>query len=53
MHSVFAGDFLMSGDVFSWTGSLGVVFANSVLGARGNMEGAVTNYCVGITGRAP
>ena len=47
------GDFLMPGDIFSWTGSMGVVFANSVLGARGNMEGAVTNYCVGITGRAP
>ncbi|MEX2707493.1 MAG: aconitase X [Candidatus Freyrarchaeum guaymaensis] len=47
------GDFLMPGDVFSWTGSSGVVFANSVLGARGNMEGAVTNYCVAITGRVP
>ncbi len=47
------GDFLMPGDAFSWTGSSGVVFANSVLGARGNMEGAVTNYCVGITGRVP
>ena len=43
----------MPGDVFSWTGSSGVVFANSVLGARGNMEGAVTNYCVAITGRVP
>ncbi|MEM1658997.1 MAG: aconitase X catalytic domain-containing protein [Candidatus Jordarchaeales archaeon] len=47
------GDFLMPGDVFSWTGSAGVVFANSVLGARGNMDGIVTNYCVAITGRAP
>lgn len=47
------GDFLMPGDIFSWTGSSGVVFANSVLGARGNMEGAVTNYCVAITGKVP
>jgi len=47
------GDFLLPGDAFSWTGSSGVVFANSVLGARGNMEGAVTNYCVAITGRIP
>jgi predicted aconitase len=47
------GDFLLPGDAFSWTGSAGVVFANSVLGARGNMEGAVTNYCVAITGRIP
>ncbi|MCQ4153350.1 MAG: aconitase X catalytic domain-containing protein [Archaeoglobi archaeon] len=47
------GDFLMRGDTFSWTGSSGVVFANSVLGARGNMDGAVTNYCVAITGRIP
>lgn len=47
------GDFLMPGDAFSWTGSSGVVFANSVLGARGNMDGAVTNYCVAITGRVP
>lgn len=47
------GDFLMPGDAFSWTGSSGVVFANSVLGARGNMDGAVTNYCVAITGRIP
>jgi len=47
------GDFLMPRDAFSWTGSAGVVFANSVLGARGNMDGAVTNYCVAITGRIP
>ena len=47
------GDFLMPGDHFSWTGSAGVVFANSILGARGNMDGIVTNYAVAITGKVP
>lgn len=47
------GDFLMRGDYFSWTGSAGVVFANSILGARGNMDGIVTNYAVAITGKVP
>jgi hypothetical protein len=47
------GDFLMPGDRFSWTGSAGVVFANSVLGASGNMDGIVTNYAVAITAKVP
>ena len=41
------------GDHFSWSGSSGQVFANSVLGARGNREGVWANVAAAITGRTP
>lgn len=38
-------------DHFSWAGSSGQVFANSVLGAMGNREGVWANVAAAITGR--
>jgi predicted aconitase len=41
------------GDHFSWSGSSGQVFANSVLGAMGNREGVWANVAAAVTGRTP
>jgi predicted aconitase len=41
------------GEHFSWSGSSGQVFANSVLGAMGNREGVWANVAAAITGRTP
>jgi len=40
-------------DHFSWSGSSGQVFANSVLGAMGNREGVWGNVAAAVTGRTP
>ena len=39
------------GEHFSWGGSSGQIFANSVLGARGNRDGAPSVIASAITGR--
>lgn len=41
------------GEHFSWGGSSGQIFANSVLGARGNRDGAPQVIASAITGRTP
>lgn len=41
------------GDHFSWSGSSGQVFANSILGAMGNREGVWANVAAAVTGRTP
>jgi len=41
------------GEHFSWGGSSGQIFANSVLGARGNRDGAPLVIAEAITGRTP
>lgn len=41
------------GDHFSWSGSSGQVFSNSVLGAMGNREGVWANVAAAITGKTP
>jgi len=41
------------GEHFSWGGSSGQIFANSVLGARGNRDGAPSVVASAITGRTP
>jgi len=47
------GNVPIKGDHFSWSGSSGQVFANSVLGAMGNREGVWANVAAAITGRTP
>lgn len=41
------------GEHFSWGGSSGQIFANSVLGARGNRDGAPSVIASAIAGRTP
>ena len=41
------------GDHLAWTESAAVVFANSILGARTNREGAVVDVAASIAGRTP
>jgi len=47
------GNLVKKGDFVSWFGSEIQLFANSVIGAKQNREGAVINMAVGITGKAP
>jgi predicted aconitase len=47
------GNLPKKNDHFSWSGSSGQVFSNSVLGARGNREGVWANVAAAITGRTP
>lgn len=49
----FLGNLPKAGDHFSWSGSSGQVFANSVLAAMGNREGVWANVAAAITGRTP
>ena len=56
MHSCvpyLLGNTPKMGDHFSWSGSSGQVFANSVLGAMGNREGVWANVAAAITERTP
>lgn len=41
------------GQHFSWGGSSGQVYCNSILGARGNREAGPANLAAAITGRTP
>lgn len=47
------GNVPKANDHFSWSGSSGQVFANSILGAMGNREGVWANVAAAITGRTP
>jgi predicted aconitase len=47
------GDFLRQGDIFSWSGTEGSIFANSVFAARGNNEAGPISFASAITGRTP
>ena len=47
------GNVPKTNDHFSWSGSSGQVFANSVLGAMGNREGVWANVAAAITGKTP
>lgn len=52
MHYLL-GNVPKRGDHFSWSGSSGQVFANSILGAMGNREGVWANVAAAVTGRTP
>jgi hypothetical protein len=47
------GNFVKKGDFVSWFGSGIQLFANSVIGAKQNREGAVVNMATAITGKSP
>jgi len=47
------GNIPLCGAHFAWGGSSGQVFANSVLGARGNREGGPANIAASIIGKTP
>ncbi len=47
------GNMLKKGNVFTWAGSSGIIFNNSLIGARGNRESGVSMTCSAITGRTP
>lgn len=50
---MFIGNLVKKGDFVSWFGSEIQLFANSVIGAKQNREGAVINMATGITGKSP
>ena len=47
------GNLVKRGDFVSWFGSEIQLFANSVIGAKQNREGAVVNMATAITGKSP
>jgi predicted aconitase len=47
------GNLVKKGDFVSWFGSEIQLFANSVIGAKQNREGAVVNMATAITGKSP
>jgi predicted aconitase len=47
------GNIPLYGEHYSWSGSSGQVFANSVLGARGNREGGIQSVASAIVGKTP
>ena len=50
---MLVGNLPLKGDCISWIGSCAQLFANSVLGARTNRDGTLTNLAAALTGRAP
>jgi predicted aconitase len=50
---MFIGNLVKKGDFVSWFGSEIQLFANSVIGAKQNREGAVVNMATAITGKSP
>jgi len=50
---MLVGNLPRKGECISWIGSCAQLFVNSLLGARTNRDGAVTNLAVAVTGRAP
>jgi predicted aconitase len=50
---ILIGNLVKKGDFISWFGSGLQVFANSIIGAKQNREGAVINMATAITGRSP
>lgn len=47
------GNLPRRGDILAWSESACVVFANSVIGARSNRNGAIVDLLCNIVGRAP
>lgn len=50
---MLVGNLPLKGHCISWIGSCAQLFANSVLGARTNRDGTLTNLAAALTGRAP
>ena len=50
---MLVGNLPRKGDYVSWIGSGAQLLANSIIGARTNRDGTVSNLAAAITGRTP